>query len=405
MSFAVGQDDLIGFCDPVGDFRSAVDCVLDLDPVAMPGAELKGDLLRWSRQRDRADAGFATWVLTAVRNQVGIEDGYVDTIGWLAWKTGISRSELRKVVRLAELCELLPATGAAWRSGAVSTAAVEMIAGARVHGFDDELVAIEDEFLERAQRGDHKTLARLTQHFRLCARADGSKPEQPDGVTVAEVAGRGVLKGDLSTSGLQTVRDALEKFTRPPAANDESTLAQRQGEALVQICEVALERGTDAEGARPVVSYLTQARSDDDVTAPMTMGLLSGVIDPRERDRILCDSVIVPVTTNDLGEILDVGRATPVWNRAQRRAMTTRSPHCQWPGCSTPAPWCDAHHFQHWEHGGETSVANGVHLCRRHHTFLHQHRDWHSTFDHQHLRVYRADGTEVHPDARHHLAA
>ena len=90
-------------------------------------------------------------------------------------------------------------------------------------------------------------------------------------------------------------------------------------------------------------------------TEPLTLGLLSGVIDPRERDRILCDSTVVPVTTDHRGEILNVGRATPVWNRAMRRAMTTRSPHCQGPGCSTPAPWCDAHHFQHWEHSGETS--------------------------------------------------
>jgi hypothetical protein len=60
----------------------------------------------------------------------------------------------------------------------------------------------------------------------------------------------------------------------------------------------------------------------------MTLGLLSGVIDPRERDRILCDAVVVPVT-----------------------------------------------------------------------------RDWTSTFDHQHFRVFRADRTEVHPDAWHHLAA
>jgi hypothetical protein len=100
-----------------------------------------------------------------------------------------------------------------------------------------------------------------------------------------------------------------------------------------------------------------------------------------------------------------VGRATPVWNRAQRRAITTRSPHCQWPGCQTIAAWCDIHHFRHWEHGGDTSVANGVHLCRRHHVFLHQHRDWKYTFDRQRFRVYRADGTEVHPDAWHHLAA
>jgi hypothetical protein len=279
-----------------------------------------------------------------------------------------------------------------------------MIANARVRGFDDELVAIESEFLERATRGDHKTLGMLTQHFRACARADGSKPEQPDGVTVAEVGDRGVLKGDLTKSSLQTVREAIEKFTRAPAANDESTLAHRQAEGLLRICEIALQRGTDAEGARPIVSYLTQARTETDVTEPITMGLLSGVIDPRERDRILCDSVIVPVTTDQVGEILNVGRATPVWNRAQRRAITSRSPHCQWPGCETIAAWCDIHHFQHWEHGGETSLANGVHLCRRHHVYLHQHRGWKYTFDHQHFRVYRADGTEDHPDAWHHAA-
>src|SRR4051794_16540499 len=404
MSFGVDRGALDGFCDPVGGLRTAVDAVLDLDPVEAGTAALKDDLLRWARQRSREDAGFASWVLAAVRNQVGVEDGYVDTIGWLAWKTGISRSELRKVVRLAELCELLPDTGDAWRDGKISTNAVEMIAAARVPNCDDELCAMEAEFLERARRGDHKTLGMLTRHFRNCARADGSKPEPPAELSLAEVGDRGVLRADLTKAGLQTVREAIEKFTEPPTVDDGASLVHRQAAGFVRMCEVALHRGTDADTARPVVSYVTQARDESDTTHPMTVGLLSGVIDPRERDRILCDSIIVPVTTNQSGEVLNVGRATPVWNRAMRRAMTTRSPHCQWPGCSTPAPWCDAHHFQHWEHGGETSVENGVHLCQRHHVFLHQHRDWSSTFDHQQFRVFRTDGTEVHPDAWH-LAA
>jgi len=382
-----------------------VERVLDLDPVTMPGAALQADLLRWSKRRDQEDAGFAAWVLAAVRNQVGVEDGYVDTIGWLSWQTGKARGELRRSVRLAELCELLPETGQAWRDGKITTSAVDMIAAARVPGFDDELVATESEFLDFARRGDHRSLRLVTQHFRACARADGSKPEPDDGVTIAEVGDRGVLRGDFAEPGLQTVREALATFTRAPAVNDGSTLAQRQAEALVQICEIAIKRGTDASGARPVVSYMTQQRAHDDVTEPLMLGTFAGVIDPRDRDRILCDSVIVPVSTDHLGEILDVGRATPVWNRAQRRAITHRSPHCQWPGCQVIAAWCDIHHVEHWEHGGETSVTNGAHLCRRHHTFLHRHRDWQFTFDHQHFRVFRADGREVHPDAWHHVAA
>src|SRR3954469_18467252 len=150
MSFGVDRGAPDGFCDPVADLRLAVDGLVDLDPAGMADVELKDDLLRWARHRSREDAAFASWVLAAVRRQVGVEDGYVDTIGWLAWKTGIARSELRRVVRLGELCELLPATGEAWKAGQVSKSAVEMIANARVRGFDDELQAMESEFLDRA---------------------------------------------------------------------------------------------------------------------------------------------------------------------------------------------------------------------------------------------------------------
>src|SRR3954452_17117181 len=117
MSFGANRGAPDGFCDPVGGLRLAVDAVLDLDPVEAGTAALQDDLLRWARQRSREDAGFASWVLATGRRRVGVEDGYVEQLGCVAWKTGISRSELRKVVRLAELCELLPDSGDSWRAG------------------------------------------------------------------------------------------------------------------------------------------------------------------------------------------------------------------------------------------------------------------------------------------------
>lgn len=54
-----------------------------------------------------------------------------------------------------------------------------------------------------------------------------------------------------------------------------------------------------------------------------------------------------------------------------RRAITARDGGCTAPGCSIPAPWCEAHHIQHWEDGGPTSVDNGTLLCSHHHHAVH----------------------------------
>ena len=130
-------------------------------------------------------------MLAAVRNGVGVADGYVDTVGWLSWKTGISRSRIRTMLRWAELAELLPDTGAAWRDGEITTTAVELIAGARVEGCDEELVAMEPEFLDRARRGDHTELEAVDPAFPVvCPGRWFSKPEPADTFTVAEVGDR-----------------------------------------------------------------------------------------------------------------------------------------------------------------------------------------------------------------------
>jgi hypothetical protein len=395
MGFGQGCGEVTGLVDPVGELRSVADRVIAQDPADLTDAELGLDLVRLRRQIDRLEAAFSDRTLAANRRGVGLADGHRSTPAWLAWKAGMHRGAVNRSLRHAEVCELLPETGRAWRDGEITAAAVELIANARVPGADDALVAVEEEFLDRARRGDHRSLGVLTRHFALCARADGSAPAAPDGLSFVPVGDRHALRGEFGGGAAEIIAAALDAFTRPPQPDDPGTAASRRAEAMVRICEVATGRGADAEGARPVVNYLTQAATASDPAAPLTLGVLTGPVDPRERARILCDATISRVVADPAGLPLDVGRATPVWNRAMRRAVAARSPHCQWPGCDVPAPRCDLHHVEHWEHGGETCVANGCHLCRRHHTFLHQHGDWAVTFVGQVLRVFRPDGSEV----------
>ena len=377
--------------DTVGVLGSAVDHVVRMDVPELPDAVLAADVVRMRTEMDRLASKYAELVLTANRRGIGREDGHHSTGAWIRWQTGQTLGEVRRVEQAGRVAELLPATGRAWRDGQISSRAVALLAQARVPGHDEHLAACEDEFLQVARNGDHRGLQLLTRHFAACARAEGNASEEPDGIGLALVGDRTVVTGELHGDSAETVAHAIGVFTRPPSETDSALPSQRRAEALVRICEIALEHGTDAVGRKPAVAYVIRR-------AEPSEGRFAGVLDPATRARILCDASIsrVVVDADDLP--LNVGRASPTWPVAIRKAIVVRDRHCRWPGCEIPAPWTDVHHFQHWEDGGGTSVENGVLLCRRHHTFLHTHPTWRYTFAEQRFRAHRPDGTRLCPD-------
>jgi hypothetical protein len=64
---------------------------------------------------------------------------------------------------------------------------------------------------------------------------------------------------------------------------------------------------------------------------------------------------------------LDIGAATETIPAHLRRAVTTRHPHCAFPGCGQPASACDIHHLIPRARGGPTALPNLVPLCSFHH--------------------------------------
>jgi Domain of unknown function (DUF222)/HNH endonuclease len=67
---------------------------------------------------------------------------------------------------------------------------------------------------------------------------------------------------------------------------------------------------------------------------------------------------------------LDVGPATETIPAHLRRAVTTRHPHCAFPGCTQPASVCDVHHIIPRSRAGPTSLANLVTMCTFHHKIV-----------------------------------
>ena len=88
--------------------------------------------------------------------------------------------------------------------------------------------------------------------------------------------------------------------------------------------------------------------------------------------KIACDADIIPVLLGTQGRILDIGRTSRVFPPHIRKAITARDQGCAFPGCTIPAPWCEAHHINYWSQGGTTTTDNGALLCTHHHHLIHK---------------------------------
>ena len=87
--------------------------------------------------------------------------------------------------------------------------------------------------------------------------------------------------------------------------------------------------------------------------------------------RLACEADIIPTILDTNSRPLDLGRSQRLASPAQRHAMHARSTTCEWPGCTIPATWCQAHHLTPWESHGPTDIDNGVLLCSGCHHRLH----------------------------------
>ncbi|MBT2515390.1 HNH endonuclease signature motif containing protein [Arthrobacter sp. ISL-30] len=88
--------------------------------------------------------------------------------------------------------------------------------------------------------------------------------------------------------------------------------------------------------------------------------------------KMACDAELLPVVMGTEGQVLDIGRTSRVFPPHIRKAITARDLGCAFPGCTMPAPWCEAHHITYWSHGGTTSTSNGTLLCSHHHHLIHK---------------------------------
>ena len=180
---------------------------------------------------------------------------------------------------------------------------------------------------------------------------------------------------------------------------DERSTEQIAADAFVGMVRIAVDAdpGTMFGARRPAVRVIVtdtnlQTRSGHGGArhGRIGHGRIEGHPDPISLDTIerhLCDTGTVPVKFDDDGQCINVGRTQRLFTERQRIGMAVRDGGCRFPGCDRPPSWCEAHHIDHWQRDdGNTNIADGVLLCRRHHLLVHNNH-WDIIRDHGHYRL------------------
>jgi len=90
---------------------------------------------------------------------------------------------------------------------------------------------------------------------------------------------------------------------------------------------------------------------------------------------------------------LNLGRATRLANRAQRRALRGLYRDCAIPGCTVGYDRCKLHHIIWWINGGTTDLNNLLPVCSMHHTKIHNDNWIIELGPHRELTLRLPDGT------------
>jgi Domain of unknown function (DUF222)/HNH endonuclease len=318
---------------------------------------------------------------------------------WVSWQCGVAPGVAREHVRVARRLVQLPLIRAAFAEGELSYSKVRTLT--RVENVEDEA-----ELLRLARYATASQLERLLRAYRRVVRAErgaaDGRPERwlecahdDDGGVVIRGRFPGE-EGELVYAALRAARDRLAREDVPagtsgedriqqragdrdtaegvPAGTPKPTIAEARADALLLLADSFLARGPAARtgGDRyQVVVHVDSATLHDG--SGERCELDDGTPLPAETARRLaCDASLVRVLERD-GVPLKLGRKTRTIPPALRRALNACDGGCRFPGC-TSRRFVDAHHIEHWAHGGATDLDNLVQLCRHHHRLLHEGR-------------------------------
>lgn len=369
---------------------SAIDAELAVPLETLPVEAIRETAAEFFRQAARLEAA-AVRALGEFESRATAEqlDGSALAAGWLAARLrstyGWARGRVLMARRLR--CEL-PETAASIAAGDITIAHAQVLTSVPAGPVADAVAERESTLLEAARTLAPDLLARVVKHLAAAVQPDGTDRDaarqyEDRRLFLSEVNGVRYVDGVLDQESGEIWETALTaEMAADRQADDRRTKRQRRADAATSIFRRYLEQGDAPRqgGTRPHIWVIvaeetlrrerTQRRERTERIAEL---LLSGAIPDETARRHACDGVFSRIVLDPRGLPLDVGRETPMWTPAQRRAVIVRDGGgCRWRGCRRSVRDCDIHHVVYSSCGGTTDIANGVLLCWFHHKQVHE---------------------------------
>jgi hypothetical protein len=351
---SVGADELAGVVRDLASFRASLDAV---------EARLLGEL-----------------EAAGVCDRLGSK-----TASWVAHETRADQRSVKTRVQVGvELCHRFALAGDALAAGAIAFDHARAFVEVTNPRVIDEIADMQELLIAHAQ--DRPFPVWRSELAALVALLDQDGPFDPNRelarnhlhiteTAPGEIRLSGVLVGEHALVFTEAVRVEGDRVRRQMLADHTECpdLAMPSGATItaIALCNLTRRGRThpDTTTRAPVVDITLIMRAD----TPDAVYTLDGDRLNAERYRhLFCDAAFTAVIVDRVGVPLGLGRTARYATPAQRRALIVRDGGCVFPGCDAPASWCDAHHVDHWDHGGNTDLDNLALLCRHHHGVTHR---------------------------------
>ncbi|MCY4257214.1 MAG: DUF222 domain-containing protein [bacterium] len=350
--------------------------VVDVSGLSLLGLRERLELIKTSEAHLSA---MKTSALVEYKNRVG--EGSARRMVTEALQA--SRQQARREVETASQFVEVPETLNALSAGEIPSAHATKIAKAASQGPVDESVLV-----EAARTQDYGVFSKTVRdHQHEQSGDDGQsnfdrqREQRSLGFFVSPDDGMFILNGRFDPVAGNIIETALADETRRlrnqnAEVNNSGDLTgfdQLLADALVNLLNTDNKNNGNSEGGerkqrRPTLiltadwdvlkKQMINTRLLDDTPIPVT-----------EAIKLACEADILPAVFNTKTQKLWLGRKHRSATEAQRAALVVRDKHCV--GCGRTATWCEAHHIQHWAHGGETNLDNLVLVCTSCHHNIH----------------------------------